>query len=1088
MIDIKTLNDIQKGYISDLEVSGHTLVNLFDNSKGNYTWDEVTADRGIYEISSSRNTQGYIGKNFAIGWKANTTYTLIMKVIQSTGNMYGSFTPSFLGSNGIEYFDTTIPDNFTGTYIGKITTATALDEIVITAVNNLGLRIGSDTVASGGTLKIDNIMLLEGDYTNNPPSYFKGTTAVGQKIDNSDSYNLKMTCSNVNHFDLERHAYNLKKDGDYIIALRTTNYEVDYHLKKNTAYNISFNKTAGEDSWIAVIVNGQYSNNGNLNYSKDFTTGNDGILKVSIRANTYENEGHRFKDFMIVEAEHKPEVYTNHASYDKNIILPRRLNGFNGLSDKLWYDGKEWIIEKWIGEVILREDRIIDRYYGGTDKTQSVEINFELLEDNIILPKTNGFVADILVPSYRTDTSNNTWNKDITAFAISIVSGVTTYRLSVKTSVLPDETIAGAREFIKNNPVQVFYKHVTPEVIHTGITDINALTVKTYDGITYLSFNNENLDPKIKFRYPMNSESIHINNVNMSSQQNYKLDNVRNLKDISQSIRYSSEDGYIIMNDSNESGYINNIKLKGKSLVNLITTDTSQGILVQSVNSGPSVALGSNSQLVNGKTYTLIYECSNVVGTEVATINFQSATKKPDVEIPITNGINVKVFTMPQDPLLEKGLSTSIYYFFDNHSCIMKNIVLLEGDHANDVDTLNYFKGINFPGKNKEILLKSSGSNLLNIDGIKYQTSAGSYYEIEGQNIKVIAYKDFEVNSYCWVKFYMPIDKSIKKIRFSANYYSPTNVGKSYGIRFLDINLNNIGNVYINKNGSDVICDIPNGTLYLSLLFYSVFENQSTGKAGEYCIYSNIELYDITDTDGKPRYNVYKESKKSLTKPIISNDVVAFEPIKLRSLDGEIYDYIEKHNNVYRYIENCSDVILNENSNFTIATSGVPSNTNFLRVNFTVPGVLAGVKGKLISDRFEYYYIHGLAGGSVSVTKEGICNHSSDPNIINLIIRKNRLVTPDTAGLRAWLKDNNINVIFSLVNPIVTDLPYDLNLLTHKHQTSVTTDTGTIKPEISFSYTPGICDSIKKIMDKTEDNNKLLLELYRYALSKVRST
>ena len=225
---------------AEIEVlpQGNSLINLFDFNKKNYLFGNNT-ENSLYQIDVYKETKAYIGYNFAIGYKANTTYTLIFDIIEQTGASTFQWRPVILSQ---PYFVFTnlddsskIPEGYTGKIIAKMTTTSELLESDITT-NNKGLRIGFDTGDSGGTLKINNIILLEGDHTANPPEYFEGIQSA---------YEEHKSKKNLFDGQLEKGSIYRDNGGDLNISAGYEDYTKTrirskyIECKSNTAYTLS---------------------------------------------------------------------------------------------------------------------------------------------------------------------------------------------------------------------------------------------------------------------------------------------------------------------------------------------------------------------------------------------------------------------------------------------------------------------------------------------------------------------------------------------------------------------------------------------------------------------------------------------------------------------------------------------------------------------------------------------------------------------------------------------------------------------------------------------------------------------------------
>lgn len=195
--DFTTVEATSNGYFEDVKLEGKTLVNLFDYSTPfNTHWKDITISQGF---------------------KPNTKYTFI---IQSSGDasslMLGVLNTSGNWSCLKEPYDV-------GSSIFMLTTDS-------NPINTIRMGTLSPT---GVEATYNKIIILEGDHTQNPPSYFEGLKSVGQDVE-------EVSVESVNE--------NIMDDGDIIVGYldgatntykdSTTTRSLCAKVKPNTTYTI----------------------------------------------------------------------------------------------------------------------------------------------------------------------------------------------------------------------------------------------------------------------------------------------------------------------------------------------------------------------------------------------------------------------------------------------------------------------------------------------------------------------------------------------------------------------------------------------------------------------------------------------------------------------------------------------------------------------------------------------------------------------------------------------------------------------------------------------------------------------------------
>lgn len=151
--DFTTVEATSNGYFEDVKIEGRTLVNLFS-----YCKIENTINSGII-YSSSRKVNG----DFTLIFTAKTEHT--DRRIQ-------------IGLTDIEYNGTV---NNLNEYIKFIEITSEYKTYIIHCSNAYEGYPSIRIVSSKAYFK--DIIILEGDHTQNPPEYFEGIKSVGQDVD-----------------------------------------------------------------------------------------------------------------------------------------------------------------------------------------------------------------------------------------------------------------------------------------------------------------------------------------------------------------------------------------------------------------------------------------------------------------------------------------------------------------------------------------------------------------------------------------------------------------------------------------------------------------------------------------------------------------------------------------------------------------------------------------------------------------------------------------------------------------------------------------------------------------------------------------
>lgn len=177
--DFTTVEATSNGYFEDVKLEGKTLVNLSDINAFSISGAGTTVYTGIDKI------------------KPNTTYTRIVYITKNT--LVGTNDQTMVaqlteGETVILSKDIQIARNFVG--LLECSKYTISD---ITKEKFSAIRIFN--VNRGGVLEGYEI-ILEGDHTQNPPSYFEGLKSVGQSASEDGADEISVASVNENLFDI----------------------------------------------------------------------------------------------------------------------------------------------------------------------------------------------------------------------------------------------------------------------------------------------------------------------------------------------------------------------------------------------------------------------------------------------------------------------------------------------------------------------------------------------------------------------------------------------------------------------------------------------------------------------------------------------------------------------------------------------------------------------------------------------------------------------------------------------------------------------------------------------------------------------
>lgn len=216
-----TVEATSNGYFEDVKLEGKTLVNMLKPVSYILSAGEFTKDD--YTISNSRNYLKYVktNTNKTPTWiyvscgklpfdmlKPNTKYTIKLD------KYVGVASVEFKCGDGTKKISNIGVIDANGCAV--VTTVSEL----VNADQVLYLNLKSRTVSE---VEVSDVILLEGDHTQNPPSYFEGLKSVGDETDE-----IVVESVNENLFDGELEIGTLKDstglEADYSAGYRSKNY------------------------------------------------------------------------------------------------------------------------------------------------------------------------------------------------------------------------------------------------------------------------------------------------------------------------------------------------------------------------------------------------------------------------------------------------------------------------------------------------------------------------------------------------------------------------------------------------------------------------------------------------------------------------------------------------------------------------------------------------------------------------------------------------------------------------------------------------------------------------------------------------
>ena len=527
-----------------------------------------------------------------------------------------------------------------------------------------------------------------------------------------------------------------------------------------------------------------------------------------------------------------------------------------------------------------------------------------------------------------------------------------------------------------------------------------------------------------------------------------RIEAIEGLKD-SQNMKYETDKGYLVCQET-KNGVIDDLKIEGKTLVNLTTTASLTFNKVSNIQKINTTRLGEQYN-------TLIFNVDNI--NENSSLDIRQINSEGTMIVSLGYakvGLNIVKFKL-EDTTTHIGFRSNSTF---NGTTNITNIMLLEGDHTQNPPS--YFEGLMSVGEDvDEIEVLSCNENLLNLVDLGY-TQKGQYLNIEYMNANSIKFNTLSKNPTPYASVSFDSFKFIPNIRYRLK--AKCTQGNSMNRPFISIRqYENYGSglkdIYA-VNGVIEGTFIPTHTNH-RIDIYGGNHNGPLG--GTWVEYTDIQL--SIDNSDFNYFTTHQSDKKQI---LFYNENGELEPIQeLRE-----WDSIEKHSdNKWYYHKRSGKVVLNGSESDTIEmyTDGA----HYLQFNFKFDKHNLN-DYKALSDRFV----------NVRFTNQydSECFSMHSQKLIVFKILKSKLSTQDVAGFKQWLQANNVTVVYQLEEEEVYEIA-PLHLDSYANETLILCNSGAISPKMEFSITSHINKLVKAYGERI---NLLEEKVYQYMVTQNR--
>lgn len=448
------------GQIEGLKIEGKTLVNLSEINSKTVSYGNTST----YKTSLSKI-------------KTNTKYTIILNIKSNTlspansSGYVGVYNETGIGTTSSQIL---IPIGFVGIKTLNITTPSDLS-----GYSSL-THFRSYAVTTSGSMSVEEI-ILEGDHTQNPPSYFEGLKSVGEGVDK-----IEVLSCGKNLFDNKWQIGSLVDTNGNTNTAVTTNINSVNYLKvdSNAEYEMIYLKNPSIGNRVCFYTESKSFIGQVSNVTEFVTPSNCSYIRFTI-SSTNLNE----KTFYIIKSEknskHKKQILYQNSDgvYEKPVL---RSTGTISDTIEKHSDGK-YYFHKRCGEIVF-DGSSDESWSHDTGNSSSIIGRFSF--NNIGMA---GNRSSLISDKYNLKKDYTLANNNIEGMFTSV--GGSTLFLDTLYSKLSSQNATDFKTWLQSNPVTVVYQLATEEVYECVNLDLDS-----YESETSVIVDSGVISPKLTFK------------------------------------------------------------------------------------------------------------------------------------------------------------------------------------------------------------------------------------------------------------------------------------------------------------------------------------------------------------------------------------------------------------------------------------------------------------------------------------------------------------------------------------------------------------------------------------------------------------
>lgn len=641
-------------------------------------------------------------------------------------------------------------------------------------------------------------------------------------------------------------------------------------------------------------------------------------------------------------------------------------------------------------------------------------------------------------------------------------------RINISPTKLISQDINGITKYLDDAILKTIYN--TPQFI--PLPHSQQVKLRTFANKTNISFLTE-IEGTIEAQVPKSLGATVNTHTEQINDLNKELDRVKKLEESTVST-VTTESGFTTVEATNN-GYFEDVKLEGKTLVNIhpkVTPDFSvsdrdnpkynvtkkKGYIKVT---GSDLEATSYRYINMGRvnfeilkpntTYTVVFTKFRGSSSKITIQNGNS--QHPIVKGGAVNAQDNKLlYTFVTTETLVKS-EQILYLWVDPKSTTVdieaENPMIFEGDLTAN-PPIGYIEGLKSVGQDvEEVSVESVNENLIKLNS-KIINQKGITYELKDDG-SIIANGTATGLS----EIYLPVlgsDKIDMKI-FNEKTVTLSGCPKDGGSNKYRLgivsnepawkNINDIGNgcscVITSKDGNEwtIRLTIYSGQTVNNLVFLPKLQ-----------FGSNVSNYQRQNLD-KKRLLYYNEETQTWEKPILRQG-----------------DSIEKHaNGKYYYHQRSGEVVFdgsenwnNDKNSSTMSPETYRQSIQFNAIDIPSASFDTKTSPNIISDLLPTV----VFGDVYSYNRIGISISGTDSIATHIIINNN---FTDVTELKQWLQTNNLTVVYQLAEEKVYECT-NIDLITYANETNYIVESGVLSPKTTLKVHSNISNVVSLLQKK----------------------